>query len=597
MSKLRTILAWISIFLLLVSNWLCSAWAQEENQDYELRIEATAAELEVLQELKGYNKLHADRTTATAALEDYQEKLHLAGYLAASFDSLQADSNFLKTRLHLGKQYEWVELKMEGLEESVYQKAGFRSRSFQNKPIAFAQVLELQKSLLEHLENNGYPFANSRLQKIRFSESGISAILHTDKGRLLLLDTIKIRGNAKITKRFLQNYLDLQPGDPYNEAKLQRVANRIRELPYLEQQDPLQVDFIGPKARIDLSLKQKPSSRFDLVLGLLPRADNSGFDLTGDGELYLANPFGTGETIGLEYESYPQKSQEILVSFKLPYMPLVPIGLQFDFDLYRRDTIWSDTHYRLGFHYQIDGRNQLRAFYDRKKSVPNSLDTTNLNPNTNLPRIVGLQTNSYGLGMQFNSLDYRLNPRSGLLVDLSASLGNKTYPNLNILQDAGIVVPAEKNLQWRLNLLVEKFTPLGNAATLKTAWNAAGIIQKDDQNAELLFENELYRIGGNKIMRGFDEESINSIWYQLLTLEARYLLTRNSYAAIFTDISQLEQKEAEGKKRIWLYGFGPVLSFETKAGVFVLSYALGQQLGDPIDFRSGKVHFGYVNYF
>ncbi|MCC6690169.1 MAG: hypothetical protein IT235_01425, partial [Bacteroidia bacterium] len=45
------------------------------------------------------------------------------------------------------------------------------------------------------------------------------------------------------------------------------------------------------------------------------------------------------------------------------------------------------------------------------------------------------------------------------------------------------------------------------------------------------------------------------------------------------------------------YGFGAGTSFETKAGIFSLDYALGSQLGNPIYLKSGKIHFGIVSYF
>jgi hypothetical protein len=44
-------------------------------------------------------------------------------------------------------------------------------------------------------------------------------------------------------------------------------------------------------------------------------------------------------------------------------------------------------------------------------------------------------------------------------------------------------------------------------------------------------------------------------------------------------------------------GYGAGFSFETKAGIFSINYAIGQQQGNAPDFRSAKVHFGIVNSF
>ncbi|MBP7409004.1 MAG: hypothetical protein KA941_09630, partial [Flavobacteriales bacterium] len=44
-------------------------------------------------------------------------------------------------------------------------------------------------------------------------------------------------------------------------------------------------------------------------------------------------------------------------------------------------------------------------------------------------------------------------------------------------------------------------------------------------------------------------------------------------------------------------GFGLGTSFETKAGLFSITYALGQQFENPILLRGGKVHFGFTSLF
>ena len=44
-------------------------------------------------------------------------------------------------------------------------------------------------------------------------------------------------------------------------------------------------------------------------------------------------------------------------------------------------------------------------------------------------------------------------------------------------------------------------------------------------------------------------------------------------------------------------GIGVGTSFETKAGIFGLTYALGRQFDAPFELRSGKVHFGFTSLF
>ena len=45
------------------------------------------------------------------------------------------------------------------------------------------------------------------------------------------------------------------------------------------------------------------------------------------------------------------------------------------------------------------------------------------------------------------------------------------------------------------------------------------------------------------------------------------------------------------------FGVGAGISFDTRAGIFSLNYAIGKQFNNPIDFKTAKIHFGFVSVF
>ena len=112
---------------------------------------------------------------------------------------------------------------------------------------------------------------------------------------------------------------------------------------------------------------------------------------------------------------------------------------------------------------------------------------------------------------------------------------------------------------------------------------------------ETIFENEMFLIGGLKTLRGFDEQSIVASAYSILNLEYRYMLDKNSYLNLFWNGAYYENKNSGIVDRP--YGFGAGISFETKAGIFTIAYALGKQFDNPIYFKQAKIHFGIVNFF
>ena len=112
-----------------------------------------------------------------------------------------------------------------------------------------------------------------------------------------------------------------------------------------------------------------------------------------------------------------------------------------------------------------------------------------------------------------------------------------------------------------------------------------------------LFENELFRIGGLKTLRGFDEESIYASLYSIINLEFRYLFDVNSFVSLFWNGAYVEQDTYSDFISDTPWGFGAGLSFETRAGIFSISYALGKRFDNPIEFRTAKIHFGLTATF
>ena len=144
-----------------------------------------------------------------------------------------------------------------------------------------------------------------------------------------------------------------------------------------------------------------------------------------------------------------------------------------------------------------------------------------------------------------------------------------------------------------------KYWPITRQSTFKTTWQAAYL---QSQQVAL---SDLYRIGGNQVLRGFDEESIFASHYQLASLEYRYLLGQNTYLFAFSDVAYVDiqnkitNNNNETEIEHWPFGFGLGLTLETKAGLFGMSYAIGKD-SDPsrfVNLRNAKIHFGYVNYF
>jgi outer membrane protein assembly factor BamA len=219
-----------------------------------------------------------------------------------------------------------------------------------------------------------------------------------------------------------------------------------------------------------------------------------------------------------------------------------------------------------------------------------------------------MNINNVGVDYEINNTNYRFNPRSGNELRIITTAGiknikrNSTITNLRDPFDPGFnfkklydTLGAARSYQFKVRISAAQYFPAGKSSVLKLGLHT-GWLQSPQ-----LFRNEMFQIGGYKLLRGFDEESIYANRYAVGTIEYRWLLGLNSYIFAFSDMGwsydNTLKKSLVAKPNSSYLGFGLGLNFETKAGLFNMSYAVGKQNSDGINFRQAKIHFGYVNYF
>ncbi|MFZ9943867.1 MAG: BamA/TamA family outer membrane protein, partial [Bacteroidia bacterium] len=210
---------------------------------------------------------------------------------------------------------------------------------------------------------------------------------------------------------------------------------------------------------------------------------------------------------------------------------------------------------------------------------------------TVLPPFADVRKTLYGAGIKKLVVDYKLNPKKGYLIDFSISAGNRIVKQNSALPEALYDSVELKSLQ------IDSEVSLGGFFPLSGRWVFAVLGKGGITQGSGLFDNELYRFGGINTLRGFDEESLRATAYAIGTGELRYLLDRNSYLSLFFDQGWYERNTGFDYLRDTPYGFGAGIAFDSKLGIFSINYALGSEQGNPILFKTAKVHFGVVNYF
>jgi outer membrane protein assembly factor BamA len=575
-------------------------WSQETSIQVQLKYDESRVDLPKLKIQENYNNILEVNQDLYQLLIDLRRQ----GYLEVSIDSLiKLDSSKYEAPLYLGQKYEWFYLNSGNLDAEVIAKVNFKPFKYDGNPFNFYEINQQLNEIVAYYENKGYPFAQARLDSMSIQDGQIFSSIFVEPNERIIIDSIIVHGNTNTKPVFLQNYLQIFAGDPFQQKKIDNIEKRLRQLPYLSMTQKPEVIFKPGEATIHIYLQKQRSNQFNFIIGVLPNSElqNRNLTITGDGILHLQNSFGVGEEIFAEFKQIRPQTQNLSLKFLYPYLLNLPLGVTGAFELYKNDSLFVNLDAELGILYQLGGMNHFKAFYHNTTSNVLNYDTASIRRTEELPEVLDVRNNSYGLALNFQNLDYVLNPRKGFHFNFSASVGSKVIrksPSIaSLSDDSGSSLESLyedidlRSLTYQLQFRAKYFVPVKRRSTFLVQNYTKAFIAKN------VFVNEKYRIGGSKLMRGFDEESIFTPFFSISTIEYRFLLSQNSYFNTFVDIGVVEDTRFGAGSIDVPIGFGTGLALETKGGIFSLAYALGKQLDNKIEFKNGKIHFGYVNIF
>ena len=531
--------------------------------------------------------------------------LNAKGYPTASVDSIwNSDSASTGIILFVGKQYRWAKITPDSIDKKALDEAGFMEKQFSNKLLNIIQLQKIQNKLLSYYEKNGYPFAQIYLDSIQIRQQQMEALLKAKKGPLYLIDSIRVFGKAKISNNFLQKYLEIPKGSLFNKDKIAQVSKKLLELPYLQEVQPNAITMLGSGSLLDLYLAPKRSSQVNFLLGFLPANNQTGkAQFTGDVNLNLKNALGVGESILLNWQQLQIKSPRLNLAYQQPYIFNSAFGIDFAFDLFKKDSTFLQLNAQLGLQYLLSSYQSGKIFVQWQNSflLANGVDTNQVIATKTLPPNSDINAANVGLDYEWNKTNYKFNPRRGNEIKITTSVGIKNIKKNNEIlgiKNASFNYPSLydsitlKSYQLRIKLGAAHYIPIAKQAALKLALHA-GVF-----SSQSIFRNELFQIGGYKLLRGFDEESIYATQYAVATAEYRYLVAQNSYLFGFADAGWVKNKYQNIEAANQFISGGIGLFFETKFGLLNISYAIGKR--SDIDFnirQASKIHFGYINYF
>ncbi len=532
-----------------------------------------------------------DSISAVFEVKDVIQQLHKQAYLQASVDTLVTSGDTLLAFISVGEQFKWVALKKGNISPLLLSKAEFHEKYYHNKLFNIDQFLDFENDLLTYLEDHGYPFASLQIDSFMIEKNGLYGVLNYEKGPMIVFDSIIIVGSTKVKNRYLMRELHIEKGQPFSQKKILDADKIISALGFVRTSRPPVVEFRSGKATVTIFLEDKKINQADGIIGFLPNEGGGKKILvTGELNLNLKNVFGTGKGVLLEWKKLKASSQTLNIAYYHPKLLGSNLDLRMNFNLLNQDSLFLTVFRGVNVSSALSVRSRVSFFTGLKTSRQFS---SSVGADTTVLLMSDYNYYNYGLSYNWNNLDDIFYPHRGWIFDVQFSLGNKVLRANSLVKPELYDQLDKKSIQYSCNILINRFFPLKVKSVIFTKLEAGKIF--NDKNT--LFINDLYRVGGLKSLRGFNELNYYASTYGIASVEYRYFTDPTSYLLVFYDQGYVSNVVNPSLKDDFPFGFGLGVSFTTGAGVFNFVYSLGQSRDQKLSLNLSKVHFGIISRF
>ena len=415
--------------------------------------------------------------------------------------------------------------------------------------------------LLHWFNNKGYPYAQLELDTLLFDEKSSEFTWNISLGRRIVLDTI-ITPNILFNKKILQRCLNYEPGQPYSTDKIQSIGAVLNQISFLKPNAQVFVRMHSETFSLNIKADRKKNNVISALIALQPKPNSSQSILTGNIDLELSNALKQAETLEFHWKRPQPKSQSLAFKLGSPFTAGLPVGFQFEFASFLRDSTFSSTDLCFRLLTKTSDLNGFSAAVG--KSSNTHFGSSSLFGNT--------QNKTY-------SLRYSRN--------------NNSINSINFLIEG---LAGTRTIQYEASASTKKLYALRGKA-----WSKFNLTELLFSNINLevnalfsdsLFNNEISRLGGTKNLRAFIEESIYASQYAMLNCDFGVNLGSEIQSFLFGDLAKVQ---APASKIYYDAGLG--FRFQQENGSLSITYGVGNIEKTGLQLKNGRVGITFSSRF
>lgn len=437
--------------------------------------------------------------------------------------------------------------------------------------IPYSSIEEVLEKISESIKTSGFLFTEVYLGKIKLkNKSTITAVLNiSNQERKRQLDKIILKDYKKFPKGFLKNYLKYKLNKNINLKDIETKSERVLDLEFVEEIKSPELLFTRDSTTLYLYLKKKFSNSFDGFIGFNTDEETKKLNFNGYLNLILLNNLNYGERLEIKYKSDESEQKNFEATLDLPYLFSSPIGIEARLNIFNRDSVFTLSTTELKTYYLINQKFKTSLSYE-------STNSSNLSSNESF------FVEDYDAQYITTAFEYRKRNLNSRILNTKTSIYLK-------LKNGNRNTIDRKTKQNGIEMKLQQLFNLNDRNKIITKLESSKLFS----NNYLI--NELYRFGGNKSIRGFNENSLEADFYNIIGIEYHYLLSPALSINSITDLGYLENTLLNTETQIYGFGFG--LSALTRAGVLKMNFANGKSKNDEFRFSNTKVHLSLTAFF
>lgn len=434
----------------------------------------------------------------------------------------------------------------------------------------------------------GFPFVKSNITDIKIKQDDNAYIIdlriNIKSGKTANISKIILTGNNVTKNEVILREINIKPGDQYRQDEVEKIPYRLNKLGFFTQIDIPQFTISKDnKFALLINIEEGNATTFDGIVGYIPddpsSKTNEGY-FTGLLNASFRNLFGTGRKFEIFWEKPDKFSDQFKLYYEEPWVFNIPLNIGVGLERLVRDTTYIERSYYLNSSFRIT--NDLKSIFSfyQKVTIPDSTASRDLRLARNI-------TNTAELGIEYDTRDYPVNPRTGIYYSTKYSFGQKQNTGPSYLVKEEQLVENEELQKVQIDLAL--FQPIISNQILY--FHIYGSQIKSNEGQLQITDHTWF--GGAKSLRGYRENQFHGSVVSWLNLEYRFLIGRNSRIFLFNDWGLYRYTDKEGKNENILPGYGLGIRFDTALGIMGVDFGLGKN----DSFSNGKIHFGIENSF